>query len=118
MAKHLFKCATFSFLPPFPILGDFKCKDRRSCVPRVLVCDGRSHCLDGSDEVNCPTVASVGVPLNTLKCRTSSKLCEDGTECVLYSHVCDGEKDCQDGSDEQGCGEFPRMLSEICSLTY
>uniref|UniRef100_A0A3B3HVD2 Uncharacterized protein n=1 Tax=Oryzias latipes TaxID=8090 RepID=A0A3B3HVD2_ORYLA len=33
--------------------ADFLCKDRRSCVSKILVCDGRSHCHDGSDEVNC-----------------------------------------------------------------
>lgn len=96
----------FSFLPSFPILEDFKCKDRRSCISRNLVCDGRSHCRDSSDEVDCPTVASPAARANILKCRTGSKPCKDGTECVLYSHVCDGEKDCRDGSDEQGCGEF------------
>ena len=100
----------FSFLPLFTILDDFKCTDRRSCISRNLVCDGRSHCRDSSDEVNCPTVASPAALANILKCRTGSRLCKDGTECVLYSHVCDGEKDCRDGSDEQECGEFPKKV--------
>lgn len=85
---------------------EFKCKDSRSCIPTSLVCDGRSHCHDGSDEVGCPTEAAPVTRANVLKCRSGSMLCEDGTECVLYSHVCDGEKDCKDGSDEAGCGEF------------
>ena len=94
----------FSALPLF--LEDFKCKDRRSCIAWNLVCDGRSHCRDGSDEVDCPTEAPPAVQANTLKCRKGSKACKDGKVCVLYSHVCDGERDCMDGSDELGCGEF------------
>lgn len=88
------------------ILKEFKCKDRRSCIPRSLICDGRSHCHDASDEVGCPTEAAPLTKANVLKCRSGSVMCEDGTECVLYSHVCDGEMDCKDGSDEVGCGEF------------
>ena len=68
-----------------------------------LVCDGRSHCSDGSDEVGCPTVAAKTSKTTPLKCRLGSKACRDGSECVLLSHVCDGEKDCRDGSDEKGC---------------
>lgn len=83
--------------------ADFLCKDRRKCIERNLVCDGRSHCSDGSDEVGCPTVATKVSKTTTLKCRLGSKACRDGSECVLLSHVCDGEKDCRDGSDEEGC---------------
>ena len=86
------------------ISADFRCKDRRSCVPRSSVCDGRAHCNDGSDELGCPTVAAVAPQTNSLKCRKGSKACRDGQQCVLYSHVCDGEPDCGDGSDEENCG--------------
>lgn len=107
MTCHVFS-RTFisSHLLCLPISEDFRCKDRTSCISRNLVCDGRSHCRDASDEVGCPTVASPEPRANAVKCRTGSKPCKDGAECVLYSHVCDGEKDCRDGSDEQGCGEF------------
>ncbi|XP_074547091.1 uncharacterized protein LOC141805798 [Halichoeres trimaculatus] len=67
------------------------------------MCDGRSHCNDGSDEINCPGVAGPVARSNGLRCRMGSKPCDDGTECVLFSHVCDGERDCRDGSDEHGC---------------
>lgn len=87
---------------------DFRCQDGRSCISRNLVCDGRSHCQDGSDEFKCPSVTSTSAQEKLLKCQRGSKLCDDGRECVLYRHVCDGEMDCKDGSDEQGCGEFSK----------
>ncbi len=79
------------------------CKDRTKCVKRDLVCDGRSHCLDRSDEMGCPTTAPETSTTGLLKCRMGTKPCRDGLECVLYSHVCDGEMDCKDGSDEADC---------------
>lgn len=75
-----------------------------------LVCDGRAHCHDGSDEVDCQRAADPAGQANPLKCRWGSKRCRDGTSCVLLSHLCDGEEDCEDGSDEEGCGELLQML--------
>ncbi|XP_077478907.1 uncharacterized protein lrp13b [Stigmatopora argus] len=86
-----------------PIKTDFRCKDRRSCVSKALVCDGWAHCHDSSDELNCQSVVVSPTIAGVLNCRTGTKLCKDGTECVILSHVCDGEKDCLDGSDEEGC---------------
>uniref|UniRef100_A0A3P9M3K5 Uncharacterized protein n=1 Tax=Oryzias latipes TaxID=8090 RepID=A0A3P9M3K5_ORYLA len=123
-ASHSHRCVTereinhftlsdFNIL--FTCTADFRCKDRRRCVPRRQVCDGRAQCHDGSDELNCVGEAPVAPKKADLKCRVGSRLCRDGTECVLpcddgrecvlYSHVCDGEEDCLDGSDEKGCQE-------------
>ncbi len=66
------------------------------------MCDGSRHCIDGSDEMGCPTMAPETV-LDIIKVSYGSKPCKDGQECVLYSHVCDGEMDCKDGSDEHDC---------------
>lgn len=34
-------------------LDDFLCADGTMCILRGQVCDGRSHCHDGSDEKGC-----------------------------------------------------------------
>lgn len=92
--------------------------DGGRCISQNLICDGRSHCGDGSDEINCPTIASTAAQPNILKCRTGSKLCGDGTECVLHSHVCDGEEDCQDGSDERECGELISLFEHRQTVQF
>lgn len=106
IALKLSCCFWFFLILNFSSSADFLCKDHRSCVPKSLVCDGRSHCYDGSDETSCPSVALHTDQIRGPRCRRVSRLCRDGTECVLFSHVCDGERDCRDGSDEDGCGEF------------
>lgn len=70
--------------------GQFLCKDRRKCILKALVCDGYSHCSDGSDEMQCPSCA--------LRC--------DGKVCLTKQHLCDGKPDCRDGSDEKNCCKF------------
>ena len=67
------------------------------------MCDGRSQCHDGSDELDCPTVEAAAP---SLKCRFGSTPCGDRKQCVLHTHVCDGEPDCDDSSDEQDCSEL------------
>lgn len=103
--KQCMHCTCDLFLKLLLICtADFLCKDRRRCVLKKLVCDGRAHCHDSSDEVDCPTIAPPASRVKVSKCRVGFWLCLDQTQCVSFSHVCDGEKDCQDGSDEEECG--------------
>ncbi|XP_028038823.1 low-density lipoprotein receptor-related protein 8-like [Bombyx mandarina] len=73
--------------------GEWRCADGARCVPRAWRCDGRPHCADGSDELDCTW--------NTT-CREGQFRCATSGLCIAASWRCDGDADCgpRDNSDE------------------
>ncbi|KAI3389567.1 hypothetical protein SNEBB_009857 [Seison nebaliae] len=68
----------------------FRCRNGR-CISNTLKCNGKSECLDGSDEINCPRVV----------CNLTSHFqCVSDKRCINIIRRCNGWKDCADGSDE------------------
>lgn len=70
--------------------GQWRCSSGQ-CIAETKVCDGESHCNDGSDETS---------QLCSFKtCRSGEFRCAYGA-CIRRSLVCDQRLDCVDGSDE------------------
>ncbi len=69
--------------------GTWPCTNDK-CIEYTQVCDGKVHCLDGTDELSC----------QNWTCSEMSIKCQDGLQCIFKGSVCDGHTDCRDFSDE------------------
>ncbi|XP_037783889.1 LDL receptor repeat-containing protein egg-1-like [Penaeus monodon] len=57
--------------------GFWLCSDGTRCIRTTQICDGLTHCVDGSDEENC-----------TVECSSAHVQCGDTAQCILkkYDH--------------------------------
>lgn len=74
--------------------SEFRCKNGL-CIPKELICDGTSDCLDGSDEDQ--------EMCQNLECREEEFSCQSSGHCIPIRCLCDENPDCPDGSDERYC---------------
>lgn len=83
--------------------GDFECLDGSGCVIGSGVCDGMTHCPDGSDEWDCSW--RFGCLSSDWKCRNNI--------CIPQELLCNDANDCGDDSDEENCGERQSRLVRL-----
>ncbi len=76
--------------------GLFKCHNS-FCIPYRYVCDGRSDCPSGEDELNCRVFICPGL----LRCKTDSI-------CLATYEVCDGIIHCLKSHDDEILCDLPK----------
>ncbi|XP_053638851.2 low-density lipoprotein receptor-related protein 1B-like isoform X3 [Cherax quadricarinatus] len=83
----------------------FRCMKSGGCIWPIFVCDGVTHCDDGTDEENC-------TPPPQKACTESQYDCGGKGGCIMLHFRCDGFPDCPDNSDEMGCSnDVPDLKS-------
>jgi Low-density lipoprotein receptor domain class A len=83
------------------LICDFKCKSGE-CIEAFKVCDLKSDCKDGSDEL--PEACK------TKSCSIDEFKCDNG-ECVPIAQRCDQNLNCKDSSDEKNCE--PKSIQRV-----
>lgn len=86
--------------------GFWLCSNGSRCIRSTQICDGLTHCLDGSDEANC-----------TVECSDAHVQCGGTAQCILKNSVCDGYSHCPDNSDEENCDPCPESRPFKCNTS-
>ncbi|XP_013804776.1 MAM and LDL-receptor class A domain-containing protein 1 [Apteryx mantelli] len=86
--------------PPTCSSDQFKCVYVQQCLPLTAKCNEAEDCVDGSDEMNCPTKTPASESPGS--CKQTEFLCPS-KGCIPSFLKCDGVPDCQLHEDEIGC---------------
>nr|AGN95663.1 Diet1 [Gallus gallus] len=86
--------------PPTCSSDQFPCAYVQQCLPLSAKCNGAEDCVDGSDEINCPTMTPT--TMSPSSCKPTEFLCPS-KGCIPALLKCDGVPDCLLNEDEVGC---------------
>ncbi|MEE6466837.1 hypothetical protein FKM82_007066 [Ascaphus truei] len=93
----------------------FTCVYVKQCVPLSAKCNGIEDCVDGTDEMNCPSMVPSTVP--TLHCKETEFQCAN-KKCIPAMLWCDGVPDCLLREDEDNCNTMACLNgSLLCGST-
>uniref|UniRef100_A0A8C3C7D9 MAM and LDL receptor class A domain containing 1 n=1 Tax=Cairina moschata TaxID=8855 RepID=A0A8C3C7D9_CAIMO len=93
--------------PPACSSNQFTCAYVQQCLSLDAKCNGVEDCVDGSDEMYCPTRTPSTVSPNP--CKQMEFLCPS-KGCIPALLICDGVPDCPLNEDEVGCCKLVLLL--------
>ena len=117
---HYVVCTTSDMYAIYPFQGHHVAGTNCNVMFPFVICDGRIHCPNGEDEVNCPPGIQ---PSKAEACKFPECMCSnlyfqcDKGGCIPYDHLCDGLADCTDGEDEVQCHHIRRFAQDYKTVS-